>query len=62
MTLYYNLKFQLKLGDFGISKTLENTHAEAKTNVGTLIYFSPEICNNQPYNTATDIWSLGLLL
>merc|ERR1712227_1143730 len=55
-------QIKLKLGDFGISKALENTLAEAKTNVGTLIYFSPEICNDQSYNTATDIWSLGLIM
>jgi NIMA (never in mitosis gene a)-related kinase len=35
---------QMKIGDFGISKVLENTTDFAKTSLGTPYYLSPEIC------------------
>ena len=34
----------VKLGDFGISRVLENSHAAAQTVVGTPYYMSPEAC------------------
>jgi len=53
---------RLKLGDFGISKILENTGAFAKTTIGTPYYLSPEICQEKPYSFASDIWALGCIL
>ena len=52
----------VKLGDFGISKTLEHTLANAKTIIGTPYYLSPEIILNVPYSYKSDVWSLGVLL
>ena len=52
----------IKIGDFGISKTLDCTLAKAKTFVGTSYYLSPEIILNIPYSYESDIWSLGVLL
>lgn len=52
----------VKLGDFGISKVLENSLDSAMTILGTPYYLSPELCKNKPYNFKTDIWSLGCLL
>ena len=49
----------LRIGDFGISKHLNNTMAQALTRIGTPYYLSPEICMNKPYNQKSDIWSLG---
>jgi NIMA (never in mitosis gene a)-related kinase len=34
----------VKLGDFGISKVLENTNDVAMTVQGTPYYMSPEVC------------------
>ncbi|NXS75624.1 NEK5 kinase, partial [Pandion haliaetus] len=51
-----------KLGDFGIARQLNSTTEFAHTCVGTPYYLSPEICENQPYNNKTDIWSLGCVL
>ncbi|XP_075418994.1 serine/threonine-protein kinase Nek5 [Tenrec ecaudatus] len=51
-----------KLGDFGIARVLNTSTEFARTRVGTPYYLSPEICQNQPYNNKTDIWSLGCVL
>ncbi|KAK2947260.1 putative G2-specific protein kinase nim-1 [Blattamonas nauphoetae] len=51
-----------KLGDFGVSRTLRNHFEMASTITGTPYYMSPELLVGQPYNTLSDIWSLGILL
>lgn len=52
----------VKLGDFGITTVLQNTVAMASTMCGTPCYFSPELCQGQPYNNKSDVWALGVLL
>jgi NIMA (never in mitosis gene a)-related kinase len=52
----------IKLGDFGISKVLENTNDQAITVQGTPYYMSPEVCQNTPYTYKSDIWALGCIL
>lgn len=49
-----------KLGDFGIAKTAERTTSGTKT--GTYKYMAPEVYNNQPYGSAADVYSLGIVL
>ena len=52
----------VKLGDFGIAKRFQKTMDKAKTLIGTPYYLSPEIINGKPYDSKSDIWSLGVLL
>ncbi|RLO00704.1 hypothetical protein DYB28_003246 [Aphanomyces astaci] len=52
----------VKLGDFGIARTLDSTMDHAKTVVGTPYYMSPEVCESKPYSYASDIWALGCVL
>ena len=52
----------VKLGDFGISRVLENSNAAAMTVVGTPYYMSPESCQSAPYTAKSDVWSLGIIL
>lgn len=52
----------VKIGDFGISKVLENTLDQASTVVGTPYYMSPEVCENKPYTFKSDVWALGCVL
>ncbi|CAE8709746.1 unnamed protein product [Polarella glacialis] len=52
----------VKLGDFGVSKVLEQTAGAAQTVIGTPSYFAPEVCESKPYGSKADIWSLGVVL
>lgn len=52
----------VKLGDFGIAKTLDSTLDQARTVVGTPYYMSPEVCESKPYGYASDVWALGCVL
>lgn len=58
-----------RLLDFGVAKILDPVHrsgaqAASSTNVsvGTLRYFSPEQARQEPVDTSTDIYSLGLII
>jgi len=54
---------QIKIGDFGLSKTLESKkYIETKSKRGTSCYMAPEILLNEPYNTRSDLWALGCIL
>lgn len=52
----------VKIGDFGVARALEGTQDLCQTVIGTPYYLSPEVWNNEPYNSQTDIWSLGCIL
>jgi NIMA (never in mitosis gene a)-related kinase len=52
----------VKLGDFGVAKSLTSTADLAKTVIGTPYYLAPEIWNSKPYGPAADVWSLGAVL
>ncbi|XP_067655033.1 uncharacterized protein [Haliotis asinina] len=60
--IFLTKKNVVKIGDFGISKTLDSTIDVAKTVVGTPTYLSPEVCQDIPYNSKSDIWALGCIL
>eukprot|EP00744_Colponema_vietnamica_P003241 GILI01004995.1.p1 GENE.GILI01004995.1~~GILI01004995.1.p1 ORF type:complete len:548 (-),score=87.63 GILI01004995.1:402-2045(-) len=53
---------QVKVGDFGFSKALSYTFAMANTLCGTPYFYSPELCKGKPYNAASDVWALGIML
>ncbi|CAK79715.1 unnamed protein product (macronuclear) [Paramecium tetraurelia] len=55
-------KGEIKLGDFGIAKSLINSEDLCQTAIGTPYYISPEVCQRIPYDYKSDIWSLGCML
>jgi NIMA (never in mitosis gene a)-related kinase len=57
-----NSNNEIKLGDFGIAKILNSQTEFANTVIGTPYYLSPELCEDKPYNSKSDVWALGCVL
>ncbi len=55
-------KGNVKIGDFGTSKRMENTNSFTDTSLGTPLFLSPEICKGKPYNFKSDNWMIGCVL
>ena len=53
---------RVKIGDFGVSRKLNELLPLAETMVGTPVYMAPEQCAGRPYDQKVDVWSLGCLL
>ena len=52
----------VKLGDFGLARVMNQDSQFAYTHVGTPYYMSPEQIHEAKYNEKSDIWSAGCLL
>ncbi|KAK4475848.1 hypothetical protein MN116_001098 [Schistosoma mekongi] len=52
----------IKVGDFGISRSMATTEELATTFIGTPYYMSPEVLKYEGYNNKSDIWSIGIIL
>lgn len=46
------------IGDFGLGRHLAPASL-ARTQVGTPLYFSPEVCQEKPYGLPSDVWAFG---
>lgn len=55
-----NNNFNAKIIDFGLSQVITPL-SKTKETYGSLVYCSPEILLNIPYNFKVDIWSLGVI-
>ena len=49
----------VKIGDMNVSKRL--VKGQLQTQIGTPYYMSPEIWNNRPYDSSSDMWALGCM-
>ena len=54
--------YKIKIGDFGISKQLNEVNDFAKTQIGTISYMAPEMITGEKYNNKIDIWALGCII
>nr|AKN21710.1 NEK8-1 [Schmidtea mediterranea] len=61
LNIFLTTSTLLKIGDFGISKVL-NEDEFANTQVGTPVYMSPEVIQGLPYSSKSDIWASGCVL
>jgi NIMA (never in mitosis gene a)-related kinase len=52
----------VKFGEFGVSKSLNSTLDKADSYTGTPSYLSHQIVKEMPYDSNSDLWSLGVLL
>lgn len=60
--IFLNQDLRVKIGDFGISKILDESEEVAQSVIGTPFYFSPELAKQQSYGEKSDVWALGCLL
>lgn len=60
--MFVNDNGDFKLGDFGISRTIEQTQGNYTNKAGTFYYMAPEVFNGREYGPAADLYSLGVVL
>lgn len=58
--MFLNKDGSVKLGDMNVSKIAKQGLLYTQT--GTPYYASPEVWRDQPYDSKSDIWSLGCVL
>ena len=60
--IFLDANYNVKLGDFGLSRVMGTESVFAYTHVGTPYYMSPEQIQEQRYNEKSDIWSAGCVI
>ena len=60
--IFIDKKYQIKIGDFGVSKILTQTKKYTQTAIGKLQYIAPEIIIGEKYDIKVDIYSLGCII
>jgi NIMA (never in mitosis gene a)-related kinase len=58
--VFLNKDGDAKLGDLNVSKVAKKGLLYTQT--GTPYYASPEVWKDQPYDSKSDLWSLGCVL
>lgn len=58
--IFMNKDGQAKLGDMNVSKVAKKGMLYTQT--GTPYYASPEVWEDKPYDSKSDIWSLGCVM
>ena len=60
--IFLDANSNVKIGDFGLARVMNEESQFAYTHVGTPYYMSPEQINESNYNDKSDIWSLGCII
>ncbi|CAK0899540.1 unnamed protein product, partial [Prorocentrum cordatum] len=56
-----DLLLDVKIADFGLSKSVGEGVSEARSTVGSPRYMAPEVIAKGPHDRPADLWSLGIL-
>ena len=62
LNIFLTKENQIRIGDLGVAKILQSADNFVRSKVGTPYYLSPEVCEDRPYNSKSDIWALGCVL
>jgi serine/threonine protein kinase len=54
--------YNMRIIDFGLSKTFQSNNTMFHTWCGTPLYMAPEVILPKTYNSKCDIWSSGIIL
>lgn len=57
-----NQEGDFKLGDFGVSRVLNDEDTYGTKGIGTYNFMAPEVYNGEKYGKAADIYSLGMVM
>ena len=60
--IFLDAQQHVKIGDFGLARTLGSQSSLAQTMCGTPYYISPELCGGEPYGSASDMWACGCVM
>ena len=60
--IFLNADGYIKVGDFGVSRKLENSFHRTKTYVGTPLFIPPEVIHQKEYDFSADWWAYGVTL
>ncbi len=60
--IFLDANLNIKIGDLGLVREFGPASVNAFSQVGTPLYFSPELCKEEPYNEKSDVWSFGCLM
>ena len=59
--IFLDENLNIKIGDFGLMRMLGTHSVAAHSQVGTPLYFSPEL-QEESYDEKSDVWSFGCLM
>ncbi|XP_042042345.1 serine/threonine-protein kinase CTR1-like isoform X1 [Salvia splendens] len=60
--LLVDIKFTVKVCDFGLSRFKANTFLSSKSAAGTPEWMAPEVLRDEPSNEKSDVYSFGVIL
>ena len=62
MNVFLTRAGEVKLGDLGVSRMIDEDRDAQMSRVGTPMYFAPELVKREQYNFKVDTWALGCLV
>ncbi|KAA6394102.1 MAG: putative NEK protein kinase [Streblomastix strix] len=60
--VFLSSTFDVRLGDFGISRVMKDGEEYARTQTGSLAYMCPELLTKAKFNEKGDVWGIGMIM